>query len=120
MILVTSIAKLFTALTILLLGDDGKLQLTDLAGNFIPELPDHVSGITILSCVLLAALSNLLPSSVNADWPLLFIFEAVAVVAFGVSWFAKGHTIQGIQALMQRGATGAKTTAAARELEDHL
>jgi hypothetical protein len=37
----------------------------------------------------------------------------VAVVAFGVSWFVKGQTIQGIQALMQRGATAAKTTAAA-------
>jgi hypothetical protein len=52
-----------------------------------------------------------------ASWRLLFIFEAVAVVAFGVSWFVKGHTIAGIQALMQRGATAAKTTAAARALE---
>ena len=79
----------------------------------------RVSGITVFACVLLAILANLLPASVNASWRLLFIFEAVAVIAFGVSWFAKGHTIAGIQALMQRGATAAKTTAAARALEDH-
>ena len=40
----------------------------------------RASGITILSCVLLAVLSNLLPALVNAHWPLLFIFEAVAVL----------------------------------------
>jgi hypothetical protein len=80
----------------------------------------RVSGITVFACVLLAILANLLPASVNASWRLLFIFEAVAVVAFGVSWFVKGQTIQGIQALVQRGATAAKTTAAARALEDHL
>lgn len=79
----------------------------------------RVSGFTVFACVLLAILANLLPASVNASWRLLFIFEAVTVVAFGVSWFAKGHTIAGIQALMQRGATAAKTTAAARALEDH-
>jgi hypothetical protein len=55
------------------------------------------SGITILSCVLLAVLSNLLPASVNAHWPLLFIFEAVAVFSFGVSWFVKGRTMEGIR-----------------------
>jgi hypothetical protein len=50
-------------------------------------------GIAILSCVALAALSNLLPTSVKADAPLLFIFEALAVFAFGVSWFVKGQTL---------------------------
>ncbi len=50
-------------------------------------------GFTILSCVALAALSNLLPASVKADWPVLFIFEALAVFAFGVSWFVKGQTL---------------------------
>lgn len=57
----------------------------------------HASGITIVSCVILAALSNLLPASVNAHWPLLFIFEAVAVFAFGFSWFVKGRTMEGIR-----------------------
>jgi hypothetical protein len=50
-------------------------------------------GFAILACVVLAALSNLLPASVKADWPLLFIFEALAVFAFGVSWFVKGQTL---------------------------
>lgn len=55
------------------------------------------SGITVLCCVLLAALSTLLPASVKGQWPWLFFFEAVAVFAFGVSWFVKGRTIQGIR-----------------------
>jgi len=62
----------------------------------------RISGATILSCVLLAALSNLLPASVTAHWPLLFIFEALAVFAFGVSWFVKGRTIQAILARFPR------------------
>ena len=57
----------------------------------------RASGITILCCVMLAVLSNLLPASVNAHWPLLFIFEAVAVFSFGVSWFVKGRTMEGIR-----------------------
>jgi hypothetical protein len=72
----------------------------------------RISGFTIITSVLLAALANLLPASVNADWRLLFIFEAVAVVAFGVSWFAKGRTIQGIQALMRKGAAATKPATA--------
>jgi hypothetical protein len=36
----------------------------------------------------------LLPASLKAGWPLLFIFEALAVFAFGVSWFVKGQTLQ--------------------------
>jgi len=62
----------------------------------------RVSGITILSSVLLAAVSNLLPDSVKAHWPWLFIFEAVAVFAFGVSWFVKGRTLRGILARIPR------------------
>src|SRR5215471_19144058 len=50
-------------------------------------------GITILACVLLAALSNVLPSPVRAHWPALFVFEALAVFAFGTSWFVKGQTL---------------------------
>lgn len=53
----------------------------------------RVCGCVILACVVLAAASNLLPSSVNASWPVLFILEATAVVAFGISWFVKGKTI---------------------------
>ena len=50
-------------------------------------------GITILSCVALAALSNALPMPVSARLPLLFSFEALAVFAFGISWFVKGQTL---------------------------
>jgi hypothetical protein len=50
-------------------------------------------GITILAGVLLAALSNILPAPVKSHWPVLFVFEALAVVAFGISWFVKGQTL---------------------------
>jgi hypothetical protein len=68
----------------------------------------RASGVTILSCVALAALSNLLPSSVSAHWPLLFIFEAVAVFAFGVSWFAKGRTLQAVRSRLGRSTPAAQ------------
>ncbi len=93
----------------------------DAGGQPRPHAAEDViyraSGITILSCVLLAAASNLLPASVNARWPLLFIFEAVAVFAFGVSWFVKGRTIQAIRARIHRGAPATRPVAAVRELE---
>lgn len=54
----------------------------------------RVCGFVILTCVLFAVLSNFLPPSVNASWPVLFILEATAVCAFGVSWFVKGRTMQ--------------------------
>ena len=81
----------------------------------------RASGITILSCVILAALSNLLPAAVNAHWPLLFTFEAVAVVAFGVSWFVKGRTIHGLRARIRKGAPAARpvTGLPAVHAEDH-
>jgi hypothetical protein len=53
----------------------------------------RISGFVILACVVLAVLSNLLPQSVKNDVPLLFIFEALAVFAFGISWFVKGQTL---------------------------
>lgn len=65
-----------------------------------------VCGGTILSCVVLAAASNLLPDSVKAGWPVLFIFEAVAVVAFGVSWFVKGRTLMGVLSRVRPGGLG--------------
>jgi hypothetical protein len=53
----------------------------------------RVCGVVIFACVVLAGASNFLPSSVFANWPVLFILEAMAVVAFGISWFVKGKTI---------------------------
>ena len=70
----------------------------------------RASGITVLCCVLLAALSNLLPASVKGHWPWLFIFEALAVFAFGVSWFVKGRTIERIRARIQARHGGTANT----------
>ncbi len=53
----------------------------------------RVCGVAILVCVVLGALSNFLPQSMKNDAPVLFIFEALAVFAFGVSWFVKGQTL---------------------------
>ena len=50
----------------------------------------------ILACVALAAASNALPASVKNAWPLLLTFEALAVFAFGISWFVKGKALQSI------------------------
>ena len=50
-------------------------------------------GIAILGCVVLAILGNFLPQSFKNDVPVLFIFEALAVFAFGISWFVKGQTL---------------------------
>ena len=79
----------------------------------------RASGITVLCCVLLGALSNLLPASVKAQSPWLFIFESVAVFAFGVSWFAKGRTIQGIRARFQKARHATTASPPPRELQAH-
>jgi hypothetical protein len=68
----------------------------------------RVCGVTILSCVVLAAASNLLPAPVKARWPWLFVFEAVAVFAFGISWFVKGQTL--LPALKDPAPTSAPAT----------
>lgn len=54
----------------------------------------HGCGIAILGCVALAIASNFLPARATASVPLLFIFEALAVFGFGISWFVKGRTLQ--------------------------
>lgn len=72
-------------------------------------------GLTIVACVILGALSNLLSEAVRADWPLLFIFEALAVFAFGVSWFAKGRTMEGLVSRMRASARAKVTTTGARQ-----
>jgi hypothetical protein len=71
---------------------DGETPPQDRAAMWIYR----ASGITILICVLVAVLSSLLPASVTAHWPLLFVIEALAVFAFGVSWFVKGQTMERI------------------------
>lgn len=52
----------------------------------------RICGVTIFLCVGLAGASGLFPRPIASDLPWLFIFEAVAVVAFGISWLVKGAT----------------------------
>jgi CubicO group peptidase (beta-lactamase class C family) len=42
-----SVSKQFTAMSVLLLAEDGKLSLTDPVRKYVPELPEYASGITI-------------------------------------------------------------------------
>lgn len=42
--------------------------------------------------MLIALVANFLPKSIKNSMPTLFWFEAVAVVAFSVSWLVKGET----------------------------
>jgi hypothetical protein len=73
----------------------GLMALRFAKGGPKPEVIAYrVCGCLILACVVLAALSNFLPPPVFAHWPVLFILEATAVVAFGVSWFVKGTTMR--------------------------
>jgi hypothetical protein len=47
----------------------------------------------IFSCVLLATVSGLLLRSISASSRLLFIFEVLAMLASGISWFVPGRAI---------------------------
>ena len=92
----------------------GQPRAGDQPQRYTGENAIYRASVTILSCVILAVLSNLLPAPVNAHWPLLFTFEAVAVVAFGVSWFTKGRTIHGIRARIRKDTPAAEPVAAMR------
>jgi hypothetical protein len=50
-------------------------------------------GVAILVCIVLAAASNLLPEPIQSELPWFSIFEALAVIAFGISWLVKGETL---------------------------
>src|SRR3954454_24492734 len=42
-----SVSKQFTAMSVLLLAEEGKIQLSDSIRKSIPELPDNANGITL-------------------------------------------------------------------------
>jgi hypothetical protein len=67
---------------------------TQPAASRLEDIAYRVCGLMIFACVVLAVASNFLPSPVFASWPVLFILEATAVLAFGVSWFVKGTTLE--------------------------
>jgi hypothetical protein len=87
-------ASTFVALGVMALrfAKDGEGSQTAPRSDIITY---RLCGIVIFACVVLAISSNFLPSAVFASWPVLFILEAIAVVAFGVSWIVKGTTMLG-------------------------
>lgn len=54
----------------------------------------RVCGWIMLSCIAILALYFLIPAfrTAAADIPVVFIFEAIAIEAFAVSWLTKGET----------------------------
>lgn len=53
----------------------------------------QICAIVIVACLVAAVITTFLPASVKALFPWLFLWEAVAIFAFGVSWFVKGQTL---------------------------
>jgi hypothetical protein len=47
----------------------------------------------IIVCLAAVVLTNFLPASFKSAFPWLFLYEALAIFAFGVSWFVKGQTL---------------------------
>ncbi len=47
----------------------------------------------IAASMLVALIANFLPASIKQNMPSLFWFEAIAVVAFSVSWLVKGEAV---------------------------
>lgn len=55
----------------------------------------RICAIVIVVCVAAAAITNFLPVSDRPHFAYLFLFEAVAIFAFGASWFVQGQTLIG-------------------------
>ena len=56
----------------------------------------QICAIVILACLVAAVITTFLPASAKALLPWLFLWEAVAIFAFGTSWFVKGQTLIGV------------------------
>jgi hypothetical protein len=54
-----------------------------------------ICAIVILACVVAEVVTNFLPVSLRPPFPYLFLYEAVGICAFGVSWFVDGQTLIG-------------------------
>jgi Protein of unknown function (DUF998) len=52
-----------------------------------------ICAIVILASVAAAVITNFLPASLKPSFPWLFLYEAVGIFAFGVSWFVEGQTL---------------------------
>lgn len=55
----------------------------------------QICATVIAVCLVAAVITTVLPASVTGNFPWLFLWEAVAIFAFGVSWFVKGQTLIG-------------------------
>jgi uncharacterized membrane-anchored protein len=44
-------------------------------------------------CLAAIVITTFLPASVKGDFPWIFLWEALGIFAFGVSWFVKGQTL---------------------------
>jgi hypothetical protein len=51
-----------------------------------------ICGWTIVGCIVALALYFIIKPDVG-DFPVVFIFEAIAVEAFGISWITKGESL---------------------------
>jgi hypothetical protein len=54
-----------------------------------------ICAIVILASVAAAVITNFLSASLRPPFPWLFLYEAVGIFAFGVSWFVEGQTLIG-------------------------
>lgn len=54
-----------------------------------------ICAIVILASVAATVITNFLPTSLRPPFPWLFLYEAVGIFAFGVSWFVEGQTLIG-------------------------
>ena len=54
----------------------------------------RASGGVMLGFVVLSGVANLLPASAQHATLLLFIFEALAIITFGICWLVKGRALQ--------------------------
>ena len=87
-------ALLFTTLAVMAL----RFTKTNPDGN--PTTQKSRRNIVYITCaaliaasMLVAFIANFLPTAIKQSMPSLFWFEAIAVVAFSVSWLVKGETI---------------------------
>jgi hypothetical protein len=73
----------------------------------------RVCGFAMFGTMALAGLANIVPASAQDGIPFLFIFEALTVIAFGVSWLVKGQAMVLPAALKdQQPGSGAVTVSA--------
>jgi CubicO group peptidase (beta-lactamase class C family) len=87
-----SVSKQFTAMSILLLAEDGKIQLSDSIRKTIPELPDYANGVTLYHLLThtsgvrdwsdLGSLSGLPPDYVFTDRGVLGSIARQSVLNF--------------------------------------